>query len=81
MSLEICEDQSRQVARLPHPPLNDQDAAIYLGVAVQTLRNWRYVGKGPAYYKLTPGPRGRVIYEVADLEAYKGRCRIDPEAA
>lgn len=64
-----------------HPPLNDREAAKYLGVAVQTLRNWRHVGKGPAYYKLTPGPRGRVIYEVSDLVDFKSRHRVDPGAA
>ena len=63
-----------------HPPLNDVAAAAFLGVAVQTLRNWRHVGKGPAYLKLSPGPRGRVGYLIEDLQGYRNRCRIDPAA-
>ena len=63
-----------------HPPLNDVRAAQYLGVAVQTLRNWRHLCRGPAYHKLSPGPRGRVGYLVEDLQDYLNRCRIDPEA-
>lgn len=62
-----------------YPPLNDIEAAKFLGVAVQTLRNWRHLSKGPAYLKLSPGPRGRVGYLLNDLEAYRTRCRIDPE--
>ena len=60
--------------------LNDIEAASYLGLAVQTLRNWRHRSKGPAYIKLSPGPRGRVVYLQEDLDAYRSGCRIDPEA-
>lgn len=61
-------------------PLNDVEAADFLGVAVQTLRNWRHLSKGPAYLKLSPGPRGRVVYLQEDLDAYRSGCRVDPEA-
>lgn len=62
------------------PPLSDVQAAEFLGVAVQTLRNWRSAGtgKGPAYLKLSPGPRGRVAYLIEDLQEYRKRCRVDP---
>ena len=73
-------NESRQFSHLPHPPLKDTDAAEYLGVAVQTLRNWRHLNKGPVYIKLSPGHRGRVVYLVEDLNIYRDRCRIDPEA-
>lgn len=77
--LSNVERKSKQIAN-PHilPPMNDKDAATYLGVGIQTLRNWRCQGKGPAYHKLSPGPRGRVTYEVSDLDEYKALCRIDP---
>jgi hypothetical protein len=60
-----------------HPPLNDVAAAKFLGVAVQTLRNWRGLSRGPAYLKLSPGPRGRVGYLIQDLNAYRAKCRIN----
>jgi hypothetical protein len=73
--------KNKQIAHRLHPPLNDVEASAFLGVAVQTLRNWRHTGKGPVYYKLSEGPRGPIRYDVPDLRAYKHRCRIDPEAA
>jgi hypothetical protein len=60
------------------PPLTDFEAAKFLGVAVQTLRNWRGLSRGPAYLKLSPGPRGRVGYLIEDLDAYRVKCRISP---
>jgi len=47
--------------------LNDREAAAYLGQAVQTLRNWRWTGKGPEFYKY---PTGNIFYDVQDLEAF-----------
>ncbi len=74
------ERRSEQISHLLHPPLTDVEAAAFLGVAVQTMRNWRHLSRGPAYIKLSPGPRGRVGYLIEDLQAYRSRCRIDPEA-
>ena len=61
-------------------PFNDIEAASYLGVAVQTLRNWRHLSKGPTYLKLSPGPRGRVVYLQEDLDAYRRGCRVNPNS-
>jgi hypothetical protein len=79
MNESAVEYKSKRISHLLHPPLNDIEAAEFLGVAVQTLRNWRHLSKGPAYLKLSPGPRGRVGYLLNDLEVYRTRCRIDPE--
>ena len=72
------ERRTRQIDHLMYPPLNDREAAAYLGVGVQTLRNWRHLGRGPEYLKLAPGPRGRVVYEISGLERFKNQCRIKP---
>lgn len=54
--------------------LDEKKAANMLGVAVQTLRNWRHIRKGPAYIKL-----GRAIrYRQDDLVDYLNKRRIDP---
>jgi hypothetical protein len=34
--------------------LNDKQAAEFLSLSVQTLRNWRYQGMGPKFHKPTP---------------------------
>jgi len=57
------------------PTLNDDQAAKEVGVAVQTLRNWRHQQKGPAYLKI-----GRSVrYQLEDLKKFKENRRIDPE--
>jgi hypothetical protein len=56
--------------------LNEKQAADYLGLKVQTMRNYRGTRRGPAYHKLG----SRVIYRLTDLENYLQARRIDPEA-
>lgn len=53
---------------------NDKQAARRLGIAVQTLRNWRSMRKGPAYIRLGR----RIIYRDQDLDAFEDANRIDP---
>ena len=74
------EKKIKQIKHLLYPPQNEIQAAAYLGVAVQTLRNWRHLRKGPPYVKLSPGPRGRIVYLVEDLQNYLEQCRIDPHS-
>ena len=51
-------------------------AAKKLGVAVQTLRNWRHVRRGTAYIKL-----GRSVrYKEEDILNFIEERRIDPNA-
>ena len=70
-----------QTQHLLCPPLDDEQAANMLGVAVQTLRNWRHQRRGPAYVKLSEGPRGPVRYLIEDLVAYQNSRRIVPEGS
>ncbi len=56
--------------------VNDVEASKMLAVSPQTLRNYRHLGKGPAYSK-----RGRMVrYRVADLLDFMSAGRIDPES-
>ena len=56
--------------------LNTAKAAEVLGIAGQTLHQWRMASKGPKYFKFGR----RVLYDLADIEAWIEACRIDPEA-
>lgn len=45
-------------------------AAVYLGVSKNTLEYWRAQGTGPAYRKLSQGPKARTVYLREDLDAW-----------
>ncbi|WP_430867441.1 helix-turn-helix transcriptional regulator [Demequina aurantiaca] len=49
--------------------LSGPDAALYLGVATQTLANWRNLGRGPKYMR-QGRLHARVYYKIADLDAW-----------
>ena len=56
--------------------INEKDVSARYQIHIQTLRNWRCVGRGPAYIKLDR----LVRYPIQDLENYFRAHRIDPEA-
>jgi len=56
--------------------MTTREAAEALGVAVQTLYNWRFLRQGPAY--ICVGRRR--FYEPSDIQAFKQERRVDPEA-
>jgi hypothetical protein len=47
-------------------PLTRAQAAQFLGVRAQTLRNWLCKDKGPRAFKIG----GRVFYKIDDLRAF-----------
>jgi len=47
--------------------LNQIDLARRWKISPRTLERWRWLGEGPRYLKLG----GRVLYRVADIEAYE----------
>jgi hypothetical protein len=56
--------------------LNTSQAADYTGIPANTFRWMRYVGVGPKFYK----PRGRALYDVADLDAFMNSGRRVPSS-
>jgi hypothetical protein len=56
--------------------LNTQQAAEYSGIPANTLRWMRYIDGGPKFYK----PRGRALYDVADLDAFMDSGRRVPSS-
>jgi predicted DNA-binding transcriptional regulator AlpA len=57
---------NESTANIEQRMFNEKQAARFLGLAVQTMRRWRYQGDGPRYRKL----RGAVRYDLADLCAF-----------
>ena len=53
-------------------PLDENQAANFLGLKVQTLRNWRCKRRGPNYLKIG----SRVGYLLEDLQRYRSAHRI-----
>ena len=49
---------------LPDGRMTAADAAIYLGLSVKTLANWRVLGKGPRWVRAGRRP----WYFISDLE-------------
>ena len=62
-------------------PLNSKEAATQLGVTEGTLRQWRYLNKGPTYYRIGSGPKAQIHYLPKDLEAWKAAnvTKVTPE--
>jgi hypothetical protein len=56
--------------------INEKDVSAKYSIGIQTLRNWRHMGRGPAYIKLDRAVR----YSLTDLEKYFQSHRVDPEA-
>jgi hypothetical protein len=57
--------------------LNETAAARLLGRPVQTLRQWRYLKRGPSYYR----NGGRILYYEPDVIEFILGSRVDPEVA
>ena len=52
--------------------MTDKDAAKFLTMGLQTMRNWRCRGRGPDYYKLGKSVR----YLKSDLIKFRESRRI-----
>ena len=53
--------------------LNQIDLAARWKISPRTLERWRWKGDGPAFMKIG----GRVVYRIADIEAYENGRRCD----
>lgn len=56
--------------------VNEKQAATYLSLSVQTLRNWRCQGCGPRYFRIS---NRAIRYRVGDLEEFLQSHAINPE--
>jgi predicted DNA-binding transcriptional regulator AlpA len=55
--------------------LKETEVSKRTGLALPTLRNWRSLGRGPAYLKMGKAVR----YQEEDVEAYIRSKRIETE--
>lgn len=53
--------------------LLSKEAADKLRISKRTLERMRVEGTGPRYFKAGPGKRSRVLYRMADIQAWLER--------
>lgn len=59
--------------------IDTKTAAPLIGITPETLENWRARGEGPPFYK-TPGRTGKVLYDPADIAAWRAQHRYSSTA-
>lgn len=68
-------DLGPESRRCAVPYLLTKEVAERYRVSEATVRWWRHVGRGPAYF--TPPGSARVLYDSAELDAYDRSCRSE----
>lgn len=61
--------------------LNNAQAAALLGIAPNTLKFWRYRGRGPAFLKLGDAPQAGVAYDEVDVLAWRDSRKFSSTSA
>jgi predicted DNA-binding transcriptional regulator AlpA len=61
--------------------LNHKEAAALIGVKPDTLKFWRCKGKGPRFIKLGSSIRAGVVYDAADIDAWKAARKFASTSA
>ncbi|NNN36124.1 helix-turn-helix domain-containing protein [Streptomyces sp. S3(2020)] len=56
--------------------LTPSETAEVVNVAKQTLANWRALGTGPSYSKLSKGRGGRIRYRRHDVLAWLAERKV-----
>jgi hypothetical protein len=51
--------------------ISSAEAATLLGLSPYTLRLWRHLGKGPSYIKLGNSKQAGVVYDEAEVLAFR----------
>lgn len=65
-------ERQKHIRHFLDSPLDENQAANFLGLKVQTLRNWRCKRRGPNYLKIG----SRVGYLLEDLQRYRSAHKI-----
>ena len=59
--------------------ITEKQLAELTGLAIQTLRNARFMRRGFPYVRLGSGKRPTIRYIIDDVKKYLEQHRIDPE--
>src|SRR5689334_3160028 len=66
-----CSAQENKVPALrPHALLTDREAPTVIGVARKTLQEWRRLGKGPPFIRVS----NRCFYRYSELLEFLASC-------
>ncbi len=60
------------------PDITEAQAAEQLGLAAETLRDWRKSGRPRIPYVKHPGINGPVRYKQGDVDRYRDACLVTP---
>jgi predicted DNA-binding transcriptional regulator AlpA len=69
-------DRAALLALSDSHPLNEKQAACYIGMSVHTLRQWRFRGVGPVYVKMGSSVR----YLRGTLDSFLESRTVAPQA-
>ena len=61
--------------------LNTAQAAAAIGITPESLKFWRFKGKGPKFIKYGPEKNARCAYDPADIEAWLAERKFDSTSA
>jgi len=75
-----------EYANQPRKWFTPNQLAERLNVTPMRLQQWRMVGRGPTFTKLTPNPKGRVMYAFEDIVEWektlqRQTCNVDQRAS
>ena len=62
---------------VPREYVGPRELAALTGVSFKTWERWRSDGTGPVFIKLSDGPRGRVLYKLADVRRWLDERQVD----
>lgn len=61
--------------------LNTAQAAAAIGITPNSLKLWRFMGRGPRYVKYGPERNARCAYDPADIEAWLAERKFTSTSA
>jgi len=79
--MQVCIEKISTGVLMGTERLTPAQAGELVGVSPQTLANWRWLGIGPEYIKLTPGRGGRIRYTRAAVEAWLSAQTVETGGA
>lgn len=80
MSKPVSAISERPSAATPKATLTPAQVEAEYGFLVDTLKDWRYKGIGPKFFKTSPGKGGSVRYRRTEIEAWIDERTVECES-